>query len=141
MYTVRKAQREHISFVKNNIRQDDMERRGLTREQYRRALKLSIENSDEIFAWVKDGKAHAIGGFKYNLESLKTSVWAVTTPLTDNHAKDVIKAGRDFIDSFRGHELYALIDPEDERVVKLVEAIGFKPSVQIAPNKQFFNKE
>lgn len=140
-YAAIKATRKHIKFVKDNIRMTDAEALGVSREQYRKGIKLSIDISDEVFAFVMNGKAHAIAGYKYDPENERTSVWAVTTPLTDGNAKAVITSGKQFIDSFKGHNLYCCINPKDERVVKLVETLGFSRSVQVSPTRQFFNKE
>ena len=141
MYTVRKATRKDIKFVKDNLRKEDMEKYGLTEQEYRRAIKLSEDKADSVVAWVMDGVTHAIGGFKYDRNSFKTSVWAITTPLTDKHPKEVIQAGKEFIDSFEGHALTCCINPTDKRVVKLVESLGFKPHIKLASIRQFFIKE
>lgn len=140
-YTAVKATQKHIKFVKDNIRTADAESLGVSKEQYRRGIKLSIDMSDEVFAFVLEGKAHAIAGYTYNRDKDRTSVWAVTTPLTDDQSKDVIESGKQFIDSFKGHNLYCCINPQDERVVKLVEILGFARSVQVSPMRQFFTKE
>lgn len=141
MYTVRRADQKNIKAVKDNIRPETLEMSGLTESEFRKAIQKSVKKSTEVFAWIKDGKTHAIGGYSFNDETLRTAIWCVTTPLTDGHAEDVIEAGKQFVDSFRGHRLHALIDPRDARVVKLVQLIGLTPSVHLNPARQFFVKE
>lgn len=140
MYTERKATRKNIREIKDNIRPESLEQMGITVEEFRRAVKASVETSDYVSAFIMNGKCHAIAGYKYNRETFKTAVWAISTPLTDDHGPAIVKAANTFINRLGG-ELYALINPQDPRVVRLMEATGFKPSLHVNPVRQFFVKE